>query len=480
MLSNLPDLSKGAIANPTTANILTSEELASIMPEYAAELWLSYANGLTLLDVMTYGFADRSELVSAESWSAFVENFPIKTMTVGGNVSAAGGAGQTASFSLASTDLTNSYGQTNYAYFPRVDQVCYIGSKGAIKQCHIRSISQVTSTVTITIQPSDTNYQITAADIAVGVVIPLGNVVKSIESGPTTGTKVGYDTLTFYAQVVKEATGFGGMELARKKWYNIDGKYYYDRDIMKKEWMFKAGMNMSLILGEQVTNTAITNVSAADSSNVQINSNIGLWTWGDLKGFDVTYNGTTGFTPTDLDSVGEYYRSVGVTANQILQVCGNGFYTSVENGCKDFITGASGALNHLFTPDAGSGDKDLTIGFKSIKKNGFTYVLQEDHTFNNPYLMKSLMYNNCISIPMSTVKDAKSGQWFPNMSIRYVGNQTYNRKMIVGYFGGMDGFMAQNLNTPPISSSDLNYTHWLSHWGAEIRNPFELVRLYQA
>lgn len=478
MLTGLPDLSKGAIANPTTANILSSEELAAIMPEHVAELWLSYGNGLTFIDTLTYGFADRSELVSAETWQAHVENFPSKNMTVGANVSAAGGTGQTASFSLAASDLTLIGG--TYYYYPRVDQVCWVGTKGAIKQCHIRSISQATSTVTITIQPSDISYQITAGDIAIGTIITLGAVVKSIESGPTTATKPGYDTYNYYAQVVKEADGWGGMELARKHWHLVDGKYLWDRSILQKEWKLKAGMNASAFLGEQVTNTGITNVSVVDSSNIQVNSTIGLWTWADLKGFDVTYNGTTGFTPTDLDAEGEYYRSIGETASQILKVCGNGYYVSVENGCKDYITGASGALNDLFTPSAGNGDKDLTIGFKSIKKNGFTYVLQEDHTFNNPNLLKNLMYNNCMSIPMSTVRDAKNGNWFPNVSIKYVGNSTYNRKMIIGRIAGMAGFQNQNFQTPIISTGDSESVNWMTHYGFEVRTPFSLVRSYQS
>jgi hypothetical protein len=476
MLTGLPDLSKGSVANPTTYNIVTSEEAATIMPEHIAELWLGYGGGLTMLDILTYGFDNRSELVTAESWIAHTENFPIKTMTVGGNVSAAGGAGQTASFSLAAADLTGA----NYHYYPRVDQVCFIGSKGAIKQAHIRSISQVTSTVTITIQPSDINYTITAADIAVGVVIPLGPVVKSVESAATTATRNSYDTLTFYAQVVKHAKGFGGMELARQHWFHLDGRALFSDALAKAEFELKAGMNASIFLGEQVTNTAITNVSVEDSSSIQVNSSIGLWTWGDIKGFDITYNGTTGFTPLDLDAEGEYYRSVGAVSNNILKTCGNGYYVSVENGCKDFITGASGALNDLFTPNAGGGDKDLTIGFKSIYKNGFKYILHEDHTFNNPYLLQKLMFNNCISIPLSTVTDAKTGGKFPNISIKYVGNKTYNRKMVIGHIGGMDGAMQQFFGFPVISSSDANSSNWLTHYGLETRDPWNIVRSYQA
>ena len=476
MLTGLPDLSKGSVANPTTYNIVTTEEAATLMPVHIAELWLGYGGGLTMLDILTYGFDNRSELVADETWIAHTENYPIKTMTVGGNVSAAGGTGQTAYFNLHANDLTGA----NYHFYPRVDQVCYVGAKGAIKQCHIRSISQATSTVTITIQPSDINYQITAADIAVGTIIPLGAVVKSVESAKTTATRNSYDTLTFWAQVVKHNKGFGGMELARQHWFPLDGRALFSDAIAKAEFEMKAGMNASIFLGEEVTNTAITNVSVEDSSNIRVRSSIGLWSWGDVKGFDIIYNGTSGFTPTDLDAEGEYYRSVGVTTNTILKTCGNGYYLSAEKGCKDYITGASGALNDLFTPTAGGGDKDLTVGFKTIYKNGFKYLLHEDHTWNNPYLLKNLMFNNCLSVPLSTVTDAKTGGRFPNLSIKYVGNKSYNRKMVMGYYGGMDGAIQQFFGTPPISTSDLNEVNWLTHWGLEIRDPWNLVRSYQS
>ena len=74
MLTGLPDLSKGSVANPTTYNIVTSEEAATIMPVHIAELWLGYGGGLTMLDLLTYGFDNRSELVAAEA--SAIRDFP--------------------------------------------------------------------------------------------------------------------------------------------------------------------------------------------------------------------------------------------------------------------------------------------------------------------------------------------------------------------------------------------------------------------
>jgi hypothetical protein len=90
------------------------------------------------------------------------------------------------------------------------------------------------------------------------------------------------------------------------------------------------------------------------------------------------------------------------------------------------------------------------------------------------------MFNNCVSSPLSTVTDAKTGGRFPNLSIKYVGNKTYNRKMVMGYYGGQDGAFQQFFGIPPISTSDANEVNWLTHYGMEIRDPWNVVRSYQA
>ena len=478
MITNLPDLSKGAIAQPTSYNIVTSTEAATLMPQVVSDLWLGYGQGLTLLDTLEYGFKDRSELVPAESWDAWLENFPLRTMTVGSSVTVSTTPGGLASFTLDADDLT-----ANYDYLPRKYQQCFVGTPGNYVACRIENIvPQSSASPIIYVAPASSSVTLDASYISTGVVFALGGITMPVESGPTTPTKPSYDKVTFYTQVQKEASGFGGMELARQKWFNVDGGYLFSRDTMQKEWQIKSGMNMSLLLGQQTTNPLCVNVSDLDSTtNIPNKTNIGLWEWGKLRGWDNTFNTVTGFKVTDLDAVGEYYRSVGCSAQDVLVEMGGGLGVQIENSCKEYITGSTGALNDLFTP--GGDNKDLKIGFKSIYKNGYTFILQQDHTFNNPNMLKNLMYNAALFIPMTTVKNGgdafgSAGGYGPNLSIKYVGLRTYSRKMIVGKLGGMDGYMNQAFGLPILHGSDFNQTNWLTQWGSEIRNPYELIRCY--
>jgi len=475
MLTGLPDLAAGAIAMPTTYNVVNTEELFTIMPEKVGDLYTSYAQGLTLFDTLTFALNGRSDLVSSESYESFIENYPIKTATVGSIDTQGTVAGGVAKFVLDAADLDSSNN-----YYIRERQTMFLqnaSDASDIVMARVEDITAVGATVTVTIRPTLVTVTLSSSYLYAGQVIPLGGMATGVETAGVTPTKVSYDHLTFYAQLFKEAQGFGGMELARKKWYNIDGKYYYERDVLRKELELRAGMNAALILGQANSNTAIVDVSVADGSNVPVYTNIGLWDWGSQRGFDKSYSSTAGFLISDLDSIAEYYLSVGITSKDVLITMGNGLYSSMENNAKDFITGATGSLNQLFTPNAGDGDKNLEIGFKSIRKNGFNFYMHQDHTFNNPNLLKNVMYNNGIAMPLTDVR-TKDGAYVPNLSVRYCGNKTYNRKMVIGHLGGMDGFMNQAMGFPILNTGDYNQTHWMSHASFPKYNAFDIVRIY--
>ena len=483
MLTGLPDLSKGAIAQPTTYNIVNTEELFTIMPEKVAELYLSYAPGLTMFDILTFALDGRSDLVSSESYESFIEDYPIKTMTVGSIDTQGTVPGGVAKFVLSATDLTRLGSTSTYYYYPRERQTCFLQKKtdaSDILQAEIvvGGITASTSTVTVTIRPSDITATLTSDYLYANQVIPLGGFATGVESTGVQASKVGYDHVYFYAQLFKEAQGFGGMELARKHWYNIDGKYYYERDVLRKELELRAGMNAALILGQETTNTSIVDTSVLDSSSVPIYTNIGLWEWGGQKGYDKSYSSTAGFLITDFDATSEYWLSVGVSTPNIICIMGNGLYTTMENNTKDYVSGTTGSLNQLFTPNAGAeGDKRLEIGFKSIRKDGFNYFLVQDHSFNNPYLLKNVMYNNGLMFPLSQVK-TRDGAYVPNLSVRYCGNKTYNRRMVIGHLNGMDNYFGQTLGLPILNSNDANATHWLSHASFPYLNAFQTIRVY--
>ena len=478
----LPILTSGAIAQPTTFNIVNSEELFTVMPEKVSELYLNYAPGLTMFDILTFALDGRSELVSSESIESFIENYPIDTATTD-SVVVGGAPGASATFTLAASSLSQVGSTSVYNYYIRERQTMFLQNKTdasdvIMARVPVGGITAVGATVTVTIQPADVTATISADYLYSGQVIPLGGIAAAAETGPVQATKPSYDSVTFYAQLFKEAQGFGGMELARKHWYNIDGKYYWQHDVLRKELELRSGMNGALVLGQATSNTGIVDVSVADGSNVPVYTNIGLWDWGAQKGYDKGYSSTGGFDVTDFDSIAEYYLSVGITTPDIIISMGNGLYSKIENGMKDAITGTTGSLSQIFTPNEGtSGDKRLEIGFKSIRKNGFNFFLHQDHSFNNPKMLKNIMYNNGIAQPLSTVK-TKQGAYVPNLSVKYCGNETYNRKMVIGHLGGMDGFMNQSMGFPILNGNDYNQTHWLSHAMFCKYNAFDIVRIY--
>jgi hypothetical protein len=417
----------------------------------------------------------RTELIPNIVQESFIENYPIQTLTVGTVTAQTGNA--TCSFTIAPGDL-----DASYHYYPRERQTWFCGTPGDMYEVRIPVggiTDNLSGTITITVVALDTTATLTSTYIYAGAVLSPGAFATAVGSTGVAPSKVGYDHVYFYAQVFKEALGHDGMALAYQRWWNNgEGIYMYNHEVGIKELQLRAGMNAQFIVGEATTNTSASmkDVNTADSTATQVYTTEGIYTWGGERGYDNQYSTTAGFLVTDLDAIGEYYLSVGVNTEKILWAMGNGLYQTVENNCKEYVTGATGALNDLFTPTNGK-DHDLNIGFKSIRKNGFDYTIYEDSTFNNPKLLKNLMYNSGFCIPLGEAKDGKTGNWVKNLSVGYVGNSTYSREMVVGNLGGMDGFFKQQFGLPILNSNDANQSHWLSHAMLRVFNAFEIVRL---
>ena len=210
-----------------------------------------------------------------------------------------------------------------------------------------------------------------------------------------------------------------------------------------------------------------------DSASVPIYKIKGVWTWLNELGGEINYDFTTGFQVSDLDTAVEYLESQGITNDIVVMCTGGGLNRSIENSGVSFVQGTSGGLNVNFTDIEGmgyttSGDPAMTlnIGFKAIKKSGVLFLLYTLPDLTNPWMMgvdTTKLTDAGMMIPITTVKDAKSGLTIPNLSARYVGIGGYSRKRVVGTLAGMDGFAQQRFGYPLISQVDGFNTYWLSH-----------------
>jgi hypothetical protein len=300
---------------------------------------------------------------------------------------------------------------------------------------------------------------------------------KAADTGGVNSTKKGYDHLYWYAQLFKEKLGFGGTALALERWWKDGGgRFMYNDSVADVEFLLREGMNSTLWVGQLTTNTAMTETSQVNTNESnQVYTTEGVWTSAGLRGWDNGYDSTAGFLLTDMDAIGEYQRSMGVATDTLMYMLGNGLYQSIENNCVKYITNSTGSLNYLFTPTNGQ-DHDLNIGFKTLRKNGYNYHMIEESSFNNPKMLKNIMFDAGCIVPVSTVK-TKEGATIPNLSLAYVGNSTYNRKYVLGMLGGMDGF-ARQLGYPIVSEVDGNNTHWLSHMMVRLAEAWKIVRVF--
>jgi hypothetical protein len=452
-----------AIAN---ANAYTIRSLHSFefKPSVMDTLYYSYGQGLKTLALnFIRGIDGRKIMVPNETLTHQEQNFPHRTITVGSSVTLSGVPGGSAIFDMNANDVDSSGN-----YYPREGFTVQLGDvvNGFI-QCYIYDITAGGANALITVYPYDVTKTITATYCATGKEVPVLDSAFATETGQPVATSVGSTERTHYAQIMKETIKFGGQELAKQKWVNVEGIGWFNEELSRGEFLLDLQLEAALIMGQLNTNTSVIKgtSSISGSTSTPIQKNKGVWTWIDELGYDLTYTNAASFTIDDLDTAAEYLESVGVTNDTVLFCMGGSLYTRLENSGVDFVRGTAGGLNVNFTPN-GVGGMMLNVGWDTIKKRGITFVPYKLPIFSNPYLFginDSMLNDAGMMFPISMVKDMKSSMVIPNLYMGYVGLGGYSRERVIGTLGGMDGFGKQMYNFPIVSEIDGNSTYWLSN-----------------
>lgn len=452
------------IGNATTASIRSLHDFA-FKPQVVQELYKTYGQGFTLIDLLRRA-AGRSIMISGESITHQEEVFTLRKIKIGTVTPI---SVDEVSFTLDADDFD---AQGNY--YPRVGFTTLFGDTiTGFTEARITTIAGAAPNTLITCKRYNTNQptmsaQISAGHIAAGVEVSIGASAYAAETGQPAPTTKGLVERTHYAQIMKETIKFGGMELAKQKWVDVEGIGLFNKELTRAEFMLDVQESMAAIMG-QANNNSITQTSLIDGKANTVYKNIGLWDWIDRLGGEIGIS-TTGMDTDDLDAAAAYLESQGITSDVVLVVGGGSFLRKAEN---NFITKATGTGDGL--PDAflqadhsigASGGTFMDLGFKMVRKSGILFCFVKDPILSNPYLLGNSHYkleDAAMMFPMSQYKDFKTGFTLPNLYAGYVGLGGYSRKRIVGMLGGMDGFMKQAVNMPIISEVDGNTTYWLSH-----------------
>ena len=452
------------IANAYSDAILGVSQLP-FKPSVMTGLWKTYGQGYMALDFLT-SLSGRKEIVSARTETAYEKNYRVRTVTMHTCVIAGGGG--SATIVLDADDL-----DTSYNFYPRLYQKIQLGSviDGFI-QVQITGITgQGTATITLTVVPLDTTAVLTSTYIADGKEVALMDTMFAPGTDQPAPTSVGYEIRTFYTQIMKESLKFEGGQLALQRWDNIQGMGWFNEELLEGNFLLRLQQELSLIMGQLNTQaTALNQTSTTSGVSTKPQSNKGIYTWIDELGYDLTYAGATSFLIDDFYTAAEYLESKGITNDVVLFLMGGKLFSRLEKSGISFIKGTSGGLNVNFTP-GGLGGMMLNLGFPQVTVRGITFVPYNLPIFNNPNLLGIPGYylqDAGIMIPISMVKDMKSGFMVPNLSAKYLGLGSYNREEVVGTIAGMDGFGNKTLGFPTVSTIDQTATYWLT----EVMFPF--------
>lgn len=456
------------IANATAYNIRSLHDF-HFKKSVINKLYKNYGDGFQVLDFLR--MLNRYEMVSNESITMEEEGRDIRTITVGDTVSLSGSAGGTATFNLDADDF-----DSGNRYYPRVGFTVHLGTviTGFI-QAQITSITGTSPSITITITPYNSAETITSSHLATGKEIGIFDSAYGVETGQPVGTSKGYWERTFYAQIFKETLTFGGMELAKQKWVEVEGIGFFNKEMARVEFGLDRQEEASILMGRSAGATPnINHTSLITSTNVPVQKNIGIWTWIDQLGGELTYADATGPDTTYLDEAAAYLEANGITEDIVLVGCGGKMFRRLENMSVDWFVDPTntGTPHGSLTSDwlkksmGVDGGLEIDVSFRAIKKGGILFILHKVPALTDPqqFGISGYMLNDAaFMLPITYVKDGKSGMTIPNLSAYYVGVNGYSRKRIVASLAGMDGFHNQNFGNPIISQIDGNNTYWLSH-----------------
>lgn len=452
------------IANPTT-NAIRSLHSFQFKKSVMDKLYKTYGQGFNTLDILRS--LGRSESIANETMTAEEEGYDVRTITLGATTTV--DSDDQFTFSLDADDLDSSGN-----WYPRVGFTIQFGTPiTGFTQARITSITAPSTIVAYRYNSSAPTF--TALDaagvLATGTEVGIFDSAFAAETGQPAATSLGTWERTFYAQIFKETIGFGGMELAKQKWVSPDGVNMFNKEMSRAEFALDRQMEASLIMG-QANDNSVTQVSSVDGSSTPVYKNKGIWTWIDELGSEVTYTAAGGWSFDDFDEMAAYFESQGVTESVIMVLGGGNLLRRIENSGVDYVQGTSGGLgtDNFFSSEgmimSGSPDTYLNIGFRGVKKAGNLFLFRTLPIFTNPFqfgISDYMLNDAAIAIPLSKVKDAKSGLMIPNLMSKYVGIEGYSRERVAAPAAGMDGFLQQRMNAPMISSVDANNFYWLSH-----------------
>lgn len=412
----------------------------------------------------------RQEPATSDEIEQWEENRYTRTLTVytatpaaGGSAGDDPGAGNDTLIVPAAADL-----DVNYRFYPRKGDICMIPSGGTGNTGEVQAIIysidvSVPSAPVFRLKPVNASANI--GSLTAGDELIITNAAFGAGTGQPEGTAMGSTKRTFVAQIIKETIGIEGSQLVNEYWYDRmddgrDVRMWYTPGFLRADYYMGMKADGAFTFGQEATNATMVVPAGEEGAGNKIKTTKGAVPWIRELGYVMPINLTT-FDIPDLDTVGLYLRSQGITSGTNMFLVGAQLNNRVENKAYDYLQNTGVDFTSVVdTYFGGSKELALSIGFRTLHKSGFTYMMKVMDLWSNPTLYGATGHNidkYGIIMPLATFRDPKNpSSTIKNIGTRYRAQGKYNRRFEVWSVGGAG-------TGTKVTQYDKVHTYWRSH-----------------
>ena len=410
-------------------------------PQVWKEIFQETGNLMGLFEALTLSGAEVD--VANHEITAFSEGAYEKTITFRVQVSTAA-AGATMSFYMLAADYDTTTGRP----YLRVGDALiipkeYVEVDGVAAtmdvRYHVLTVG-ATSTDLCTAKPVDILAEIAVAIPANTTVAVTGGGFAPGTSGRTPRNAGWYDH-TFKTAIKKASFKIQGGQQATERYYEKligGGQGMFTKATMEADFDLNSQVNDEIWLGEEYTNTAITQTDSDSITHVPYGTK-GVFHHLDEDGMRLVYDGTPNIF--DCDQIKNALLSQGVTDVRVNGYFGPTLYKYMENAALDFIKEYSGGTDLM------SALGQVGVAVRAINKNGILLSMNEMKSFANPVKLGLSSYDfseTGIILPETNVvvgsnSNGEGAKKMKNLVLGYRNYNGENRRRIMKFITGMSG-----------------------------------------
>lgn len=463
------------VTDPNTSPVsgIWAEQLMSLHdiyePERIPSLFARYGSQYMPM-FQIFRSLGREAPIARDEWDGWEENWYHSVITTTGTT-VIGNAGVTVDITLASGDH-----DSNDNTYPRVGDI--VSFPGSFLQAHITVKTETPGAHVLTLKPSKSTDQIPATTSGMELAITSGAFGAGTGNPP--GTVLGQTKRDFVAQIFKETIGAEGSQLVNQKWIkmmdnNKNFKGWYSPGYMRGEYLMSLKIDGAFTWGDITNNVT---VASGDGAGNAVKTTKGLMRWVTELGHEMDYT-ENAFAPEDLDEVGLYLKTQGITSGYVFGWCGNHFMNDVENGMVDYLASNAGGTVYTNTVKQvfkGNENLAVSIGFQSIKKGSITHILHPMDVWSNPKTFGATGYDLSkygLFTPLSKFVDPKSNGILDNIATRYRAMDGYNRRFETWTVRGAG-------NGLKVTDVDKTNTFFRAHLGLQVFKANQMIMMKPA